>query len=144
MQVDLKDCGHWTRAQEKKLNISLPYIQQDFFEYTTDKKFDAVVSISVIEHAPAEKQTSFFEKMLTLVNPGGLVAITTDFHPTKKNPESFNDTDMLALYNVAHNEGFDWFGDGYDYTYAGVFVKYYTFASMVLKRVNHNGINKRS
>ena len=147
MQVDIKACADWAAKQEERLNISLPYTTQDFFEYSTEEKFDAVVSISVIEHTSADasltrstdeldvaKRMLFFERMLDLVNPGGLVAITTDFHPTKAGNIKFGDAEILALYEAAQERGFDWFGDGYDYTYAGEFVNYYTFASMVLRR----------
>jgi len=147
LQVDLKDCTHWTAKQEEKLGVSLPYVQQDFFEYATEERFDAVVSISVIEHVSADasrqintdewhtaKRVQFFERMLNLVKPGGLVAITTDFHPDKPRNIKFSEAEMLALYEIGRSRGFDWFGAGYDYTYAGDFVNYYTFASLILKR----------
>lgn len=149
MQVDIKACADWAAKQEEMLNIYLPYTTQDFFEYETEEKFDAVVSISVIEHTSADasvtrstdeldvaKRMLFFERMLDLVTPGGLVAITTDFHPTKAGNIKFGDAELFALYEVARERSFDWFGDGYDYTYAGEFVNYYTFASMVLRRAD--------
>lgn len=148
MQVDRKDCTHWTSKQARRLDISLPYVQWDFpGEYITDRQFDAVVSISVIEHTSADASKTvptndgdrraralFWQKMLDLVKPGGLVAITTDFHPDKVRNIKFNKFEMLGLYATARAAGFDWFGDGYDYTYAGEFVNYYTFASLVLRR----------
>lgn len=149
MQVDIKACADWAAKQEERLSISLPYTTQDFFEYSTEEKFDAVVSISVIEHTSADasvmrhtdeldvaKRMLFFKKMLDLVALGGLMAITTDFHPTKAGNIKFGDAELLALYEAARGRGFDWFGDGYDYTYAGNFVNYYTFASMVLRRID--------
>lgn len=147
MQVDIKACADWAAKQEEMLNIYLSYTTQDFFEYSTEKKFDAVVSISVIEHTSEDASTDtptigldvakrmlFFERMLDLVAPGGLVAITTDFHPDKSGNIKFGDAELFALYDIAHASGFDWFGDGYDYIYTGNFVNYYTFASMVLRR----------
>jgi len=147
LQVDLKDCTYRTTKQEERLGVSLPCVQQDFFKYSTEKRFDAVVSVSVIEHTSADaskkrstseldriKRMLFFERMLDLVGPGGLVAITTDFHPDKVGNIKFDEAEMLALYEIAFDRGFDWFGDGYDYTYTGELVNYYTFASLVLRR----------
>lgn len=148
MQVDRKNCHDWTAEQEARLGISLPYVQQDFpGKYVSEEKFDAVVSISVIEHVSADaskqvatcdldtaKRARFFERMLDLVNPGGLVAITTDFHPDKKGNIKFGHDELMDLYEIGRQRGFDWFGGEHDYTYAGNFVNYYTFASMILRR----------
>ena len=148
MQVDRKDCTHWTAAQEERLGISLPYIQQDFpDEYIAEEQFDAVVSISVIEHISADasrhidtcaqdaaKRAVFFERMLDLITPGGLVAITTDFHPNKASNVKFSEDEIMALYEIGRRRGFDWFGGEHDYTYTGNLVNYYTFASMILRR----------
>ena len=151
LQIDLKDCTHWTDAQQCELNIHLPYVRQDFFKFTTDELFDAVISISVIEHVSADASSAvfttdldvairalFFEKMMDLVKPGGLLAITTDYHPEKKNNIKFGEAELLALYEMAECRDFDWYGDEYDYTYAGEFVNYYTFASMILRRKDGN------
>ena len=150
MQVDRKNCSAWTTAQEERLGISLPYVQQNFpDEYIAEEQFDAVVSISVIEHTSTDasvhidtrtqdvdKRAVFFERMLDLVTPGGLVAITTDFHPNKASNVKFSEDEIMALYEIGRRRGFDWFGGEHDYTYAGNLVNYYTFASMVLRREN--------
>ena len=148
LQVDRKNCTHWTTKQEERLGISLPYAQADFPDgYIAEEKFDAVVSISVIEHVSADdsasvetgevdtlKRMQFFERMLGLTRLGGLVAITTDFLPGKIKNIKFDEAEILTLYEAAHAKGFDWFGGEHDYTYTGNFVNHYTFASLILRR----------
>ena len=148
LQVDRKDCTYWTAAQEERLGVSLPYIQQDFpDEYIAEEQFDAVVSISVIEHVSVDaskiiattdldrcKRTVFWTNMLDLVKPGGLVAITTDYHPYKKKNIKFDKFELLRLYDVGRDRNFDWLGGEHDYIYTGDLVNYYTFASMILRR----------
>lgn len=136
VQVDPEPYGDWALSQARKLNIPLAYIQKDFLEFETRRMFDAVVSISTIEHV--EHDDMFFDKLLTYVKPGGLLALTTDFYPTGEAlvyPEhlrTYNENSLLAFYQRA--EGFTWFEDSYDYTYKGADVNSYTFASMVLRR----------
>lgn len=136
IQVDPEPYGEWALQQAKKLRMPLPYIQTDFFGFTTRRMFDAVVSISTLEHVGNDEL--FFAKMLSYVKPGGLLAMTVDFYPTGEAlmyPEhlrTYNKERLMELRNQAYD--FRFFGDEYDYTYRGANVNNYTFASMVLCR----------
>jgi SAM-dependent methyltransferase len=57
--------------KEKKI----PTISGDIVEYLTDKYFDVIVSIEVIEHLRTPLQN--IEKMFSLLRPGGLLFLTT-------------------------------------------------------------------
>ena len=71
------------------------------------------------------------------VKPGGLLAITCDFHPSGLSRvgghvRTYNEESLTKL--LAGLDKFVPFGDGWDYTYRGEDVNNYTFASLVLKR----------
>ena len=78
----------------------------------------------------------FFQKLLSYVKPGGILVLTTDFYPTgeqfsQHHLRTYSEDDLLAYAESA--DGFNFFGDGYDYTFWGNYVYQYTFASLVLK-----------
>ncbi len=138
VQVDPEPYGAWALEQSHKLRHPLPYIKKDFFDFYTRRKFDAVVSVSTIEHV--EEDRRFFEKLMSHVKPGGILALTTDFHPsgeqkTTEHVKTYNEEDLVRFRNVARGLRFDWLGDGYDYTYRGEDVNNYTFASLILRIV---------
>ena len=136
IQVDPEPYGDWALQQARKLGMPLPYIQEDFLKFTTRRKFDAVVSISTLEHI--EEDEKFFLRMAEFVKPGGLLAITVDFHPSgdallyPEHLRTYTKRDMEHLYNMLWPE-FTYFDGAVDYTYRGADVNSYTFASMVLK-----------
>jgi len=110
------------------------FFQQDFLDFELDEKFDAVVCISVIEHV--REHEKFFLKLLDYIIPGGLLVLTTDFHPSSKafskyHIRTYSEKDLLEYAELA--KGFTFYGDGYDYTYWGNYVYQYSFGSLVLK-----------
>lgn len=135
VQVDPEPYDTWALEQSHKLRHPLPYIKKDFFDFHTRRKFDAVVSISTIEHVGEDRR--FFEKLMSHVKPGGVLALTTDFHPsggqmTAEHIKTYNEEDLVRFRNISRGLRFDWLGDGYDYTYRGEDVNNYTFASLIL------------
>lgn len=54
-----------------KINI----VNADVFDYETDKKFDAVLAIAVIEHIPFSYWPKLFDKLKSWTNEGGYIAI---------------------------------------------------------------------
>lgn len=137
MNVIQVDPGHSEKLvseQSRLLGIPLTYIKEDFFTFETDQLFDAVIALSVIEHVP--DHFSFFDKMKRFVKPGGILAITTDFHPdgTPKvdgHLRTYNEECLMHLKDIIAND-FE-FLDGYDYSFFEPNVNNYTFASMILK-----------
>lgn len=135
VQVDPGPYGAWALEQSYKLGHPLPYIEKDFFDFHTRRKFDAVVSISTIEHVGEDRR--FFEKLMSYVKPGGVLALTTDFHPSGElrcagHARTYNGESLVKFRNISRGQRFDWLGDGYDYTYRGEDVNNYTFASLIL------------
>ncbi len=110
---------------------SLEFVQSDGVQELGE--FDAVFSISVIEHG--DRDDEFFAKLLRSVKPGGTLLMTTDFYPTGEQ----RNTGHSRTYNAERLEkfgsaaGFHSPG-GFDYRYDGDFVFNYSFGSLHLKR----------
>jgi SAM-dependent methyltransferase len=54
--------------------------------------FDAVFSVSVMEHLEPEAQPGAWAKLAALVRPGGLLAVTVDFGPAPWQPNKDRET----------------------------------------------------
>ena len=57
-----------------------------------DNSFDAVFSVSVVEHIPERGDSDAMRELVRVVKPGGLVVITTPFDTTYR--ETFVDGDV--------------------------------------------------
>lgn len=137
-QVDVEDLGEWIRQQAQKIRVPMMYIQKDFLNFDTQERFDAVTCFSVIEHVLRE--TDFFLRLLQYIKVGGLLILTTDFHPSgtaivKEHLRTYNERMLFQLISLARANGFESFGPKPDYTYHGANVNSYTFASLVMKKV---------
>lgn len=142
MQVDPGDVGEWITQQSEHIHKELPFAQIDFMDFPVlignEYLFDAVTCLSVIEHVADD--TSFFAKLAEQVKPGGLVCITTDFHPSGEavsagHLRTYNAQNMIEWIKLAEPI-FQMvpFGDAPDYTYFEPFVYDYTFAALVLRK----------
>lgn len=136
--VDPDDYAAMFEEQSRRIGKTVPFIHQDFFDFQSDDQYDAVVSISTIEHVPED--LSFFKKLLTLVKPGGLVALTTDFHPsgsvmTGGHLRTYNAERLTDFIQYARNAGFEVYGGAADYSrFEPNVLGVYSFASLVMKR----------
>lgn len=134
-EVDPWDCTDTLEKQAQLLGSApIRYFQQDFLDFELDEKFDAVVCTSVIEHVPEHER--FFLKLLEYVAPGGILVLTTDFHPSSEkfsdaHERTYSGEDLLKYADLAKD--FTIFGGEYDYTYWGNYVYQYAFGSLVLK-----------
>jgi len=135
VQVDPGDCLEWVAHQAWTLGRPLVYHQQDIMSYDDRRTYDAVTCLSVLEHI--EEDRDFFRRLQSFVRPGGLLILTVDFWPDGVPQVSGH----LRTYNVARlsrliNDapGFELLGTP-DYTDRGAHVHGYTFASLVLKKV---------
>lgn len=63
------------------------FFNGDFLEYLFDKKFDLIYSIGVIQYVNKEEIQTFFDKIASLLNPGGLVFISY--------PHALSENDIL-------------------------------------------------
>ncbi len=98
------------------------------------EQFDAVFSVSVVEHVPTDD--AFFASLRKAVRPGGVLVLTTDFHPSGQ-PQL---TGHIRTYN---GEALERWGTldpefyspgGFDYHDRGNHVFGYNFASLCLRR----------
>lgn len=137
LQIDPEDYSKWAGEQSAVLKEPLPYLLMDFFEYQTDEEFDAVTSISVLEHIPND--IGFFQRLCAFVKPGGLLAMTVDFHPSGAvrvdgHLRTYNNNSIENLISIAKEVGFELYGGTSKYNYQQEHVNNYTFASMIFSR----------
>lgn len=135
LQVDPDNVGGWIAQQSQLLGRPITFVQSDFMLYHTERKFDAVVCLSVIEHV--EDDRAFFKKLLTHVKRDGLLILTTDFAPDglPHNPfhrRTYNTQQLKALVKLSRRK-FRYHGR-LSYGDHGGPVNGYNFASVVLKR----------
>jgi len=136
-EVDSEDYQEWVNHQSRVVSKPIDYQRCDFMDYAAPHEFDAVTSISVLEHVPDD--VTFFRKLASHVKVGGILALTVDFWPDgeKRHPlpgqlRCYNQTMLEELFRPLEN--FETVGV-LDYSHLGLYVNNYTFASLVLKRV---------
>jgi 2-polyprenyl-3-methyl-5-hydroxy-6-metoxy-1,4-benzoquinol methylase len=143
MEVLQLDPGHWQeaiQAQSLGLNMELPFTNIDFMDFPKKHKYDAVTCISVIEHIPPPQDEPFFLKLLSHIRPGGMLFLTTDFHPSGKgvfdgHERTFNAESMLRLIELGEEHGFSVWGDQPDYHhFMPVIFDKYSFAALALRK----------
>ncbi len=110
------------------------FVQDDIANWSLNKVFDLVTCVSVIEHTGDDEK--FFAALLSLVAPGGVLALTTDFHPSGKA--------QLTAHNRCYNgpmlekwgrsPGFEPVGSFMYEDFGGHIFGQYNFASLVLRR----------
>ena len=86
-------------ARSKELGYDWELIFSDLFEYETDRKYDAVVIMGVIEHLPDYKRV--MEKFQSLLKPGGRVFLDGSASNKKYELSSF-----MVKYIYAGNHSF--------------------------------------
>lgn len=102
-------------------------------------QFDAVFCISVIEHVPEDLQDQAWANLASLVLPGGILVVTTDFGPDHTTPW-YADTERHYKFDPARvQERADFltsqgFHIDIDPTFYGVEVHDYTFFRWVAKK----------
>lgn len=140
--VDPLDFALVTQAQAELLGgKQLSYDQRDFMDYQGEREFDAVTSISVLEHI--EDDVAFFKKLASYVKLGGILGLTVDFWPdgtTKVNGHlrTYNKKRLEKLIRSVKKEFTTLGSPDYDRPQDNVCpdgVHSYTFASLVLKRL---------
>lgn len=140
--VDPHDYSDWFIEHGQRIGKPIHFIRDDFMNFNpeplSEKIFDAVVCISVLEHVPDD--TAFFLKLLSHVKPGGIMMMTTDFHPSGNiivggHLRTYNKERLVELRKLARTEGFTPYGGKSDYdTFNPVIDGGYSFASLTLKK----------
>lgn len=133
-QTDISNGEEEVEKQNKILNADIKFFYTDFSKKDIDfGMYDAVVSISTIEHVPDDKQ--FFNNLLS--HSSSLVFLTTDFSVegntfSDAHLRTYSKDTMDELAAIGTNKGFYW--QFSNYFYRGNFVYDYTFASLAFKR----------
>jgi len=133
-QVDPGDCSRWVAEQSRRIGRELRYVQQNFADYAGEDLYDAVVSVSVLEHVPDD--AAFFRRMANRVRPGGVLVITVDYWPdgAQKCGGHLRTYNAERLKMLAESvEGFSTAGS-LEYGACKPDVNGYSFASLVLRR----------
>jgi cyclopropane-fatty-acyl-phospholipid synthase len=91
-------------AKAKRLGYDWEILMSDLLEYTTDKPYDAIVIMGVIEHLP--NYLAVAQKFKTLVKPGGKIFLDGSATVTKYELSSF-----MVKYIYAGNHSFLDLGD---------------------------------
>ncbi|HEY1722751.1 MAG TPA: class I SAM-dependent methyltransferase [Magnetospirillaceae bacterium] len=91
-------------AKAKRLGFDWEILMSDLLEYKTDKPYDAIVIMGVIEHLP--NYLAVAEKFKTLVKPGGKIFLDGSATVTKYELSSF-----MVKYIYAGNHSFLDLGD---------------------------------
>jgi SAM-dependent methyltransferase len=131
---------HLFAAQNMILQLGhapITFEQVDFFQYQNQKKFDAVVCMSTIDHVAEDE--SFFKKLLNSVKEGGIFFMTVGFYPGGQRLadgplRTYNREHLETFIAIAKNHGFEVFGNDPDYSWRGENLCHYSFASLALKR----------
>lgn len=140
--VDPGDVGSWIKGQKRRLagegrDPLMAFHQENFLDWGSKEKFDAVVSISTIEHVTED--TKFFDKLLTFVKKGGILALTTDFHPSGQpqvggHIKAYTAGAMQHWANVAKKKGFEFYLGEPSWEHFSPEVNGYTFASLIMRK----------
>jgi ubiquinone/menaquinone biosynthesis C-methylase UbiE len=142
-QIDPGIEMHWLPNQNNALGLEMSWSNTDLSEYVAThaehslRGYDAVVSLSTIEHVPDD--FTFFRNLLRLVRPGGLVAITFDFYPSGEqlvqgHLRTYNRERIDDLMGIGWDNGFNHYGDYVDYDWHGPAVYEYTFGALIMER----------
>ena len=143
LQLDPGSMDHFVVPQSRWLKRPLPTVVIDFFEYPLEEStlFDAVTCISVIEHVgTTDDALRFFNELCRHVKPGGLLSITTDFHPSGKgmfggHHRTYNTEMINDLIKEGKQLGMKVFGAKPDYSHFEPNVyDLYTFASLSMRK----------
>lgn len=142
-EIDQDDHGDAVDAQraalEAKLKFdnNLTFSRTDFASLPLEPNMaDIVTCISVIEHVKDDR--SFVRKLGAHVKPGGLLILTTDFHPsgapqTPWHERAYNKEGMLDLYREL--SGFEMLNNQFSYDAYEQVVHGWSFASLIMRKL---------
>ena len=105
----------------------------------SERKFDAAISCSVLEHIPKKLQPAVMERLAAALRPGGVMAITFDFGADAPQPGAIRDAaevaQLVAATGMSHvnDTGFVDTGERFvlDNHHPG---KKFTFGSLFLRK----------
>jgi cyclopropane fatty-acyl-phospholipid synthase-like methyltransferase len=71
-------------AKRAFANKNIVFLNEDFFKFTTGKKFDGIVSFDLVEHIYKEREHEYFEAISKNLNTNGVAIIGTPNETSKK------------------------------------------------------------
>lgn len=141
--VDPGECAGWVKAQSDRIGKSMRYIREEFTWLSVADQFDAVTCLSVIEHV--ENDELFLINMASKVADGGLLCLTTDFHPSgvaqcDGHLRTYSWEGMERLRAILVECGFTDHGGEPQYDRFTSQVNGYTFASLMMRKPRLTGL----
>ena len=139
--IDPQACGHVIDQHNSRLalgtNHGMPirFLETELTNLPEkETNFDAIACLSVIEHVPDSSR--FVQQLAARLRSGGLLFLTTDFHPDGQShhPAQLRTYTSDMLHAVQQGSGLSWYGAPGDYRWAGPQVYDYSFASMCLQK----------
>lgn len=77
--VDPGDIKTWIDRQSQLVEGRLTFVQSFIDDFNPPEPYKMTIAVSVVEHV--EDDAGFLKKLIEVTEPGGLIGITTDFHP---------------------------------------------------------------
>ena len=71
IKTDALDVDLDSRKVIKHPNVT--YFKTDFLEWDTTRKYDLIIALEVYEHISTQKREKFIGKIVSLLNPGGIL-----------------------------------------------------------------------
>ncbi len=82
-----------------KNNPKVEFIQKDFLQFETDKKFDVILAAYVLWEIPYKEWDAFFENTQNLLQPNGIMVIIDEYSENKYDNPFFNFNTNIQPYN---------------------------------------------
>jgi len=82
-----------------KNNPKVEFIQKDFLQFETDKKFDVILAAYVLWEIPYKKWDVFLKKVKYLIKPNGLIIIIDEYSENEYDNPFFSFNTNIQPYN---------------------------------------------
>ena len=138
-QIDPGDFGPLVASQAAAVLRPIHYERSGLLEWRRGM-YDVVACLSVVEHVPDDQESHFLKALLDHVWVGGVLVLTTDFHPSGRplvegHLRTYNAEGMEALAGALAPRARSWPLSPI-WSYFGKHVYVYNFASLVVRRIS--------
>ena len=120
LDIDERLCDATRQAAARhhwRLRVSPVNLLDSQLPAEMSNPFDAVVSASVLEHLPKDRQADAVSRLAALVRPGGLFVLTLDFGADAPQPGALRSVEEVQRLVAA--SGLEWI-DGQEFRDTGL------------------------
>jgi SAM-dependent methyltransferase len=132
----------YVSLQSQRITNGIGFIHSHFEDFNDEVQYDGVTFISVLEHIGNDME--FVSKAADLVKPGGLLAMTFDYHPEGvamapgHHARTYNKEKVFQIIDLLKSKGFGFFcGEpSYDTSEFPICIggPSYAFASLIMRK----------